>query len=67
MREILGTIEEVLLDVGIRRFNSRGFPVTKVSYFLFPRINKPGSKREPSFFNIFNELRIVSGAEFFEI
>ena len=56
----------MFLDVGMSRFNSRGCPVIKVSDFFCPGVNKTGSKRNPSFFNVFNELRIKHGDELLE-
>jgi hypothetical protein len=65
-REICARVEEMFLDVGMSRFNSRGCPVIKVRDFFCPGVNKTGSKRKPSFFNVFEKLRVETGAEYLE-
>lgn len=65
-REICARVEEMFLDVGMSRFNLRGCPVIKVSDFLCPGVKKTGSKRNPSFFNVFDKLRVETGAEYLE-
>jgi hypothetical protein len=63
-REIRARVE-MFLDVGMSRFNLRGCPVIKVSDFFCPGVNT-GSKRKPSFFHVFDKLRVETGAEYLE-